>query len=247
MSQQPISGHGQSPWPGRDPGLPGGLAAGQPTLADFAEGGALDACPPGPDLAVAVVGLSGPDWRCPGATDEELLGLLNRWASVESWAAAGKLGVARELLRRRGIPVPGSAYGDLPEIWDEGTGHEVAGALAVSLPAADRLLNLAWTLQARLPRIGALLAGGVIDAVKAGIIVTEFLVLDDEKAAAAEALIADQLAGKTASQIGRRPHLHPRTHEVPRRDETIPLRTNKALSCFITGLTRGCGTAQITL
>src|SRR6516165_4019170 len=203
MSQQPISGHGQSPWPGRDPGLPGGLAAGQPTLADFAEGGALDACPPGPDLAVAVAGLSGPDWRCPGATDEELLGLLNRWASVESWAAAGKLGVARELLRRRGVPVPGSAYGDLPEIWDEGAGHEVSGALAVSLPGADKLLNLAWTLQARLPRIGALLAAGIIDSLKAGIIVKEFLVLDDEKAAAAEALIADQLAGKTPSQIGR--------------------------------------------
>ena len=203
MSQQPISGHGQSPWPGRDPGLPGGLAAGQPTLADFAEGGALDACPPGPDLAVAVAGLSGPDWRCPGATDEELLGLLNRWASVESWAAAGKLGVARELLRRRGIPVPGSAYGDLPEIWDEGTGHEVAGALAVSLPAADRLLNLAWTLQARLPRIGALLAAGTIDALKASIIVKEFLVLDDPHAAMAEALIVDQLADKTAAQVGK--------------------------------------------
>ena len=122
-------------------------------------------------------------------------------------------------------------------VWDEGTGHEVSAALAVSLPGADKLLNLAWTLRARLPRIGALLAGGVIDAVKAGIIVTEFLVLDDEKAAAAEALIAHQLAGKTASQIGRRPHLHPRTHEVPRRDETIPLRTNKALSCLITGST----------
>src|SRR6516164_3899080 len=222
MSQPPVSGHGPGAEPGPDPGLPGGTpdAPGTPAapgvsgapggepgralqLADFAAGGAGDACPLGPGLAVAVAALSGPDWRCPGATDEELLGLLNRWAAVESWAAAGKLGVARELLRRRGGPVPNPRYGDLPEVWDEGTGHEVAGAMAMSLPAADRLLNLAWTLQARLPRIGALLAGGVIDALKAGIIVKEFLVLDDEKAAAAEALIADQLAGKTPSQIGR--------------------------------------------
>ena len=214
MPQPPALGPGPGADPGRDPGLadstgpgtfgvPGVQPGRPPALADFATGGACDACPPGPGLAVAVAGLSGPDWRCPGATDEELLGLLNRWAAVESWAAAGKLGVARELLRRRGVPVPGSAYGDLPEIWDEGAGHEVSGALAVSLPGADKLLNLAWTLQARLPRIGALLAAGIIDSLKAGIIVKEFLVLDDEKAAAAEALIADQLAGKTPSQIGR--------------------------------------------
>ena len=144
--------------------------------------------------------LSGPDWRCPGATDEELLGLLNRC----------------------GTRAPGTRR---PPRW----------------PSRCRVPTSCSTSPGRCgpgsPRIGALLAGGVIDAVKAGIIVTEFLVLDDEKAAAAEALIAHQLAGKTASQIGRRPHLHPRTHEVPRRDETIPLRTNKALSCLITGST----------
>jgi Domain of unknown function (DUF222) len=198
MSQPPALG----PGPGVS-GAPGGESGRAPALADFAAGGTGDACPPGPDLAVAVAGLSGPDWRCPGATDEELLGLLNRWAAVESWAAAGKLGVARELLRRRGTAVPDSWYGDLPEVWDEGTGHELSGALAMSLPGADKLLNLAWTLQARLPRIGALLAAGIIDTLKAGIIVKEFLVLDDEKAAAAEALIAGQLAGKTPGQIGR--------------------------------------------
>ena len=147
MPQPPTLGPGPGADPGRDPGLPGGTSR----LADFAVGGALDICPPGSDLAAAVAALSGPDWRCPGATDEELLGLLNRWAAVESWAAAGKLGVARELLRRRGTAVPQPRYGDLPEIWDEGAGHEVSGALAVSLPGADKLLNLAWTLRARLP------------------------------------------------------------------------------------------------
>ena len=106
--------------------------------------------------------MSGPQWRCDGATDDELIGLLNRWAAVESWAAAGKLGVTRELLRRRAVPIPGT-----------------------------------------IPGIGAKLADGTIDYVKAAIIVKELFVLDDAQAAEAEALILDQLAGKTPGQIGK--------------------------------------------
>src|SRR6516164_11794836 len=141
MTQPPTPGSGSGPQSAS--GLLGGQTGRALVLADFAKGGPGEGCPPGPELAVAVAALSGTEWRCPGATDAELTGLLNRWAAVESWAAAGKLGVARELLRRRGIPVPNPVHGDLPELWDEGTGHEVSVALAVSLPAADKLLNLA--------------------------------------------------------------------------------------------------------
>ncbi len=208
MTQPPPPGHGPGPEPGRDLGASGGTPGGQPgrdpRLAGFAQHGPADTCPPGPALAALVADLSGPQWRCDGATDDELIGLLTRWAAVESWAAAGKLGVTRELLRRRAVPIPGTIAPDgLPEVWDDGTGHEVAAALAISLPGADKLANVAWTLQARLPRIGALLADGTIDYVKAGIIVKELFVLDDAQAAAAEALIADQLAGKTPGQIGK--------------------------------------------
>jgi hypothetical protein len=199
---------------------------------------------PGPELAATVSALSGPGWRCPGASDDELVGLLGRWAALESWAAAGKLGVVRELLRRRagggpsrrrrpgpgpqagsgaagqaagaGQAVPGGpavpagqgagggrAGDDLPRVWQEGTGHEVAAALAVSVPGADKLIDVAWSLGARLPLTAALLADGVIDLVKAMAIVRELAVLDDGHAARAEALIAGELAGKTPGQVGR--------------------------------------------
>jgi hypothetical protein len=56
-------------------------------LASFAEGGPGDTCPPGPGLAATVAELSGPEWRCAEATDEELVGLLGRWDAVGSLPA----------------------------------------------------------------------------------------------------------------------------------------------------------------
>src|SRR6266700_2555097 len=196
MVQPPVSGHGAGAQPDRDP-----------RLAGFAQGGPGDTCPPGSALAVALEELSGPDWRCPGATDDELVGLLGRWQAVESWAAAGKLGVVRELIRRRARPglrgqgVP--MHGDLPDGWEEGLGHEISAGLAVSLRSADQLIVLAWQLGARLPGTGGRLAGGELDALKARIIAGELSVLDDEAAAVAEAMILGQLAGKTPGQVGR--------------------------------------------
>jgi hypothetical protein len=90
MPRPPVSGDGTGAEPGRDP-----------RLATFARGGTGDTCPPGPELAVTAAELSGPDWRCAGATDDELTGLLGRWAAVESWATASKLGVVRFHARAR--------------------------------------------------------------------------------------------------------------------------------------------------
>jgi hypothetical protein len=209
MSQPPAPGHGLGDEPVPGSRLPGGGALvpeASLRLTDFAGGGAGDACLPGPGLAVALAALSGPDWRCAGASDDELIGLLGRWAALEAWAAAGKLGVARELIRRRAghgrIPSP-VIPDELPRSWHEGTGHEAAAALGLSLTAADKLLDLAWTLRARLPAIGAKLADGTIDVVKATIIVKELAALDDEHATRAEALILADLAGKTAGQVGK--------------------------------------------
>src|SRR5215471_15833770 len=207
MVQPPVPGRGAGAEPAPDSGLPGGVGGRHdrdPRLAAFARGGPGDGCPPGAALAVTLEELSGPRWRCDGATDDELIGLLGRWQAVESWAAAGKLGVVRELIRRRAVLTPGAVAVDgMPEVWDEGTEHEVAAALAVSLPAADKLVGLAWTLQARLPGVGGMLAGGVIDSLRARIIADELSVLDDERAAEAEAMILDRLAGKTPGQIGK--------------------------------------------
>jgi Domain of unknown function (DUF222) len=247
MAQPPVPEHGLGEEPARGPGLPGGSGArqdGDLGLADFASGGAGDGCLPGAELAAALAALSGPGWRCPGATDDELIGLLGRWAALESWAAAGKLGAVRELLRRRADDgqgrrrrrtprpqppdqpqapaadrpqapdepqapdrpqAPGGrrAGDDLPLTWEEGTGHEVASVLSVSLPGADKVIDLAWALGARLPRTGALLAEGTIDVVKAMAVARELAVLTDEQAIMADALIAPGLAGKTPGQAGR--------------------------------------------
>jgi len=94
-----------------------------------------------------VAEVSGPEWRCQDATDDELVGLLGRWDAIGSWAEAGKLGVVRELLRRRAHPGLGGApsmHGDLPDRWEEGAGHEVSAALAISLRSADNLTCFAW-------------------------------------------------------------------------------------------------------
>ena len=159
MTQPPTSGRGPGEEPARDSGSPGGATPApdghrDPRLAGFAEGGRGDTCPPGPELAATVAELSGPEWRCADATDEELIGLLGRWDAIGSWAEAGKLGVVRELLRRRARPGLGGAppvHGDLPDQWEEGAGHEVSAALAISLRSADNLTAFAWDLQARLP------------------------------------------------------------------------------------------------
>jgi Domain of unknown function (DUF222) len=228
MSQPPVSGPGLGEEPAGDPRLPNGSngtanpvpngphgerrheddprASGSLRLSDFAQGGPGDGWLPGPGLAAVLEELSGPDQRCPGASDDELVGLLGRWAALESWAAAAKLGVVRELIRRRADDVcrpGGQAPGELPRRWEDGTGHEVAAALRLSLPAAGTLMDLAWALRARLPGIAARLADGTIDYVKATVIVKELAVLDDAHAAAAEALIIGELAGKTAGQLGK--------------------------------------------
>jgi len=194
----------QPPTPERGPGQE---PARDPRLAAFAENGAGDTLRPSAALATVVEELSGPEWRCDGATDDELIGLLNRWEALGSWAEAGKLGVVRELLRRRphqGLPgAAPSMHGDLPDRWEDGAGHEVSTALTISLPSADNLISVAWDLQARLPGIGAALAAGILSPLKARIISDELKVLTDEQAAEAEKLILDRLDAQTPGQLGK--------------------------------------------
>src|SRR5579862_4419477 len=81
------------------PHLPGGRQASGPAaeratgapLTGFTRDGAWDACPPSAALAAALEAASGPDRHCPGATRDELVGMLRQWQAMESWAAAGKL------------------------------------------------------------------------------------------------------------------------------------------------------------
>jgi hypothetical protein len=129
----------------------------------------------------------GPGPGGPGADDDELAGLLRAWAALESWAAAAKLGMVREMMRREGLPSPGSDHGDLPETWSASLPYELAGALACSTQSAESTACLAWELQARLPGIGARLDDGTLTQPKARAITETFGQLMDADAAAAEA------------------------------------------------------------
>ena len=191
------------------PGASAGLSdlggdARDPRLSGFARGGEWDICGPSAALAAALEGASGPEWRCPGATRDEMFGLLRQWQALESWAVAGKLGIARALIRDEGQPLPGGGYhGDLPDGWTKSLTHEVALALAMPPQSAETLMWTAWDLQARLPRTGALLADGALTYAKARAVVEALGVLTDVDAAQAEASMVADLPGKTYGQAER--------------------------------------------
>ena len=195
----PPRAQGAAAGPGREPR--------EELLAGFAKGGRWDTAAPGPGLAAALAAAAGPDWRCAGASGEQLIGILGRAAVQESWTGAGKLGVIRALIRDDDPAfLCGSRHGDLPDVWEDALAHEVALALAVSAPSAGKTMRAAWELGARLPEIGALLEAGVIDAGKARLIAEVFADLSDEDAGRAEALIVAELTeppAKTYAQVER--------------------------------------------
>jgi hypothetical protein len=173
-------------------------------LAGFAKGGEWDTCPPSAELTDVLESVSGSDWECPGATDDELVGIARRWAAIESWAGAAKLGAIRALIRNEDeSPTPAGQRAGRPDAWSEALTHELALALAASTGAADRTAWLAVELGTRLPGIGALLADGTLSYLKARAVAEAFQHLSDGHAAQAEALILGRLAGRTHMQVVR--------------------------------------------
>jgi hypothetical protein len=173
-------------------------------LPGFARGGQWDECLPGPELAAALATVAGPEWRCPGAEPDELIGVVRRLAALESWASAAKLAVVRELIRQDESPIPAQArHGDLPDQWSDSLNHELALALAVSVQSAALTALTAWELGARLPGIAALHADGTLAYAKARLIVETFQWLSDKDAALAEAMIIPQLTGATGKTWGQ--------------------------------------------
>jgi hypothetical protein len=205
MGWQPGADGGTGTGPDPGPGVPGGgPPVHDPRLAAFASDGGLDALVPSGRLAQAADEVSGLERRCPGATDDELTGLLRAFAAVESWAAGAKLGVIAEMIRRDDAPRNGGGrHGDLPDEWSSSLRHALALALACSVQSADTTAWLAWEQQARLPGIGALLGDGTLTLAKARAVIETFRYLSDADAARAEALILGELAGKTYPQVLR--------------------------------------------
>lgn len=173
-------------------------------LSGFVDGGQWDQWPPGPELAAVLAAVGGPEWRCPGAEPDELVGVVRQLAALESWASAAKLAAVRELIRQDDPPTPTRPrHGDLPDQWSDSLNHELALALAVSVQSAEQTTLTAWELGARLPGIAALHADGTLAHSKAKLIVETFQWLSDADAAKAEAMIIPQLTGTTGKTWGQ--------------------------------------------
>ena len=82
----------------------------------------------------------------------------------------------------------------MPWDWDKRLAREVSLQLGLSVPAAGRLIWVAWALEARLPGIGRALDEGRLDPGRARMVVRETDVLaGPELLAAAEGIIVEGL------------------------------------------------------
>ena len=134
------------------------------------------------------------------------MGIARQWAAVESWAASGKLpaGAARHDPRgRRRHPAAAASARELPDGWDDSLTYEISGAHGhgPGRPAGN-LASLAWNLGTRLAGNRLKLLAGVLTRSKARLIAQLLEPLDEQEAARAEALILDELPGKTYPQVG---------------------------------------------
>jgi hypothetical protein len=174
-------------WPGEPPG-PSGTGAG------FAAGGLLDHLAPGSALA----GFAQDAWADGLSTlcDDSLIGVIQAWRRLASWAAAGELAAIAELDRRRTAEVAAGADPHLAEH----VGDEVAASLTLTTRSADALLDTACGL-ARLPLTSAALATGQIDRAKALVITEGVSCLRDAHAAAVESAVIGRAPGQTSGQL----------------------------------------------
>ena len=162
----------------RGPGQPGSARVfpGQSAspAAGFGPGMPLDVLPGCASLAVAADAAAG-DGGFAGVSEAELIGVVCAWDRVEAHAGARKLAAIAELARR--TPAPED---------EEFTADELANALAESRGRAGVLIDLAQTLQTRLPGTAAALDDGTISRYKAEIIARATVLLDAAGARAAE-------------------------------------------------------------
>ena len=170
---------------------------------------------PGPWQLIALHNVSGEDGACPGATDDEVLGVMGAWDDAACWVETRKLAVVWEMIRRRPHRTSAADTGStrdtggargagnsstatepgLPRAWDDELAREVSLELGISIPAARKLIDFAWSLQARLPGIGTALAEARLKPGPARMVAEETAVLDDPSMLArAERMILDGLA-----------------------------------------------------
>src|SRR6476659_9934047 len=174
----------------RGPGQPGSARVfpgeSSSTAAAFGPGMVFDVLPGCAGLAVAADAAAGEDGGFAEVSEAELVGVVCAWDRVEAHAAARKLAAIAELARRSPKPED-----------QEFTADELAYALAESRSRTGDLIDLAQTLQTRLPGTAAALDDGTITRYKAGIIAGATALLDPAGARAAEDKVLDRAARLT--------------------------------------------------
>ena len=173
------------------------------------------------------------------------VGAVRAAAALESWACAAKLGLIRAAIREDDDHLGGDYHGDLPDAWSKSLTTDVALALAMSPVSAGYLMQTAWDLGVLLPRIGALLEDGTLTYPKARVVNDALELLGEEDKAAAEAMIADRLAGKTFGQVDKLaaqaaitvdPGLAERTREHAERNRArVTLRRERSGAASLSG------------
>ncbi len=159
-------------------------------VAGFAAGGVLDQMLPGTELAASLAAVRRAGYG--QLSDTEVCGVISAWQRQESYCAEGKLDTIAELGARRAGP------GGRP---GEHADAEIGPLLTLTPQAAVALTGQARDLS-RLPQIKALLAAGVIDPRRAGVITAQMAVLSDEDAAAVESVIAPRAGEQTTGELG---------------------------------------------
>src|SRR6201996_5024213 len=174
----------------RGPGQPGSARVfpgeSSSPAAGFGPGMVFDVLPGCSGLAVAADAAAGEDGGFAGVSEAELVGVVCAWDRVEAHAAARKLAAVAELPRRSPKPED-----------QEFAADELAYALAESRSRAGDLIDLARTLQTRLPGTAAALDDGMISRDKAGIIAGATALLAPAEARAAEGKVLDRAARLT--------------------------------------------------
>ncbi|HJZ27618.1 MAG TPA: DUF222 domain-containing protein, partial [Streptosporangiaceae bacterium] len=186
----------------RGPGMPGSARSFPGVYASrasgFASGKPLDTAPGCLVLGQFAEEAAGADDRYPGASDDELAGVICAWDRVEAYAGSRKHAAVAELIRRR--PAPGAVVqgpGRMPEASDEFVPQELAAALGESRAAAEDIVSLAQELEVNLPGTKAAFRSGILSRRKAMIIAEATALLDPAQARAAEAMVLDRAGALT--------------------------------------------------
>ena len=190
----------------RGPGMPGSAESFPGVYASrasgFASGKPLDVAPGCITLAQFAEEAAGDDDRYPGASDDELVGVVCAWERAEAHMSSRKHAAVAELIRRRpelGCAPEGPAQ--MPEAFDEFTPRELASALGESHAVAEDMLSLAYELEVSLPGTKAAFGSGILSHRKAMIIASATRVLDPGEARAAEAMVLDRAGTLTPPQL----------------------------------------------